>query len=84
MEVYNTDIPYKIGHPNSGFNIAYEVRDCEFGQGLFAAQKIPTGTKVWSFRAGINVMQFDEASLTEKLSKLNHESARRFLQLTFG
>ena len=75
MEVFNSDFPYKIGHPNSGFNIAYEVRDCEFGQGLFAAQKIPKGTKVWSFRAGINVMQYNETSLTEELSKMSPENA---------
>ena len=36
MENLSSDIPYQMGHPNSGFGIEYEVRDCEFGKGLFA------------------------------------------------
>ena len=45
-----SEIPYKMGHPNSGFKIAYEVRDCEYGKGLFATEKIPKGTKIWTYR----------------------------------
>ena len=44
----------------SGFKVPYEVRDCEFGKGLFVTALVPKGQMVWEYKAGYNVLEFNE------------------------
>ena len=84
MENQEKDTLYKMGHPNSGFRVAYEVRECEYGVGLFATEDIPEGTMLWEYMAGKNVIEFDEASLKEHLSKMTFEQAQNMLIHSYG
>ena len=78
------DTLYKLGHPDSGFRVAYEVRECEYGVGLFATERIPEGTMLWEYMAGKNVNEFNEASLKEHLSKMSFEQAQNMLIYSYG
>ena len=69
----------------AGFHAPYEVKDCEYGRGLFAAVDIPKGTLIWKYRGGkpgtpgINVAQYhNEAEGLARLVELGTEEARLF------
>ena len=51
--------------------VAYERKDAGMGigDGLFALQKIESGTLVWKFSAGVNVNIYNGEESSEKLAK---------------
>jgi hypothetical protein len=60
-----------------GFHVEYEVKDSQFGKGLFAKTFIPKGTLLWKYKpgaqgeAGINVLSFrTEAEARARLEEL--------------
>ena len=61
---------------NSGFHIAYEVRECEYGKGLFAKSNVPVGAIVWEYKKDVNIKEYNEAEYLEKLSTLTLEDAK--------
>jgi hypothetical protein len=64
--------------------IPYEVRDSDFGRGLFATEFSPAGSLVWQYNNGVNIMEYDEQSANAHIATLTFQEAQRFLDLTYG
>ncbi len=64
----------------SGFKYKYEIKECQYGLGLFAAEDIPKGAVIWHFNPPHNVRTFKNAEEVENhLSKLTTEEATFFM-----
>ena len=68
-----------------GFHVGYEVRDSQYGKGLFATHDIPSGTLLWKYSSGalgapgVNVASFaSEAEARARLEALGSPEARVF------
>ena len=44
-----------LSETKAGFQVGYEVKECEYGQGLFAKEFISKGTLIWKYVKGVNV-----------------------------
>lgn len=64
--------------------IPYEVRDSEFGRGLFTTAFVPSGTLVWRYENGVNIREYDSQSASAHLATLSFQESQRFLDLTYG
>jgi len=73
-------------------SIPYEVRDTEFGKGLFALADVKAGELVWEYRSvlskksgrSVNVIEYDQAATVKHLAALTHEEAVHFMDMTYG
>ena len=54
---------------SAGMQVPYEVKDSEFGKGVFAKQNIKKGTLVWKFVRGVNVRSFKGPKATRDYLK---------------
>ena len=66
-------------------NIKYELRDNEYGKGIYVLEDIKVNTCIWTYKLNKNVFEYSaEQTITylESLSTL--EEQQRFLDLTFG
>jgi SET domain-containing protein len=64
--------------------IPYEIKDTEYGLGLFAIVDIPVNTLVWQYKKGINIIEYDEEAALEHLATKTYKECQRFLDLTYG
>ena len=65
---------------SSGFKFKYEIKECQYGLGLFAAEDIPKGEVIWHFNPPHNVRTFRNAEEIEAhLAKCTHEEAQFFM-----
>ena len=64
--------------------IPYEVRESEFGKGLFAAAFVSEGSLVWEYEKGVNITEYDEQAANAHLAGLTFQECQRFLDLTYG
>lgn len=81
--------PKALPHDDScapGFHVGYEVRDCEFGKGLFATHFIPSGTLLWKYKSapkgapGVNVWSYTcDAEVRARLAELTPERQQFFM-----
>ena len=61
-------------------SIPYEVRDTDFGKGLFATSDVKAGSLVWEYRSvssnksgkKVNVIEYDQATTIKHLATLTH------------
>ena len=67
-----------------GMQIPYEVRDTEWGKGLFTTAKVQCGSLVWAYCKGVNINEYDEASANAHLATKSFTECQRFLDLTYG
>ena len=67
--------------------ISYEKKNSalDIGDGLFAKQFVPTGTLVWKYTAGVNVLVYDGKAATNRLANVpTLEMAQNWLDMTYG
>ena len=63
-----------------GFKVGYEIKECQYGLGLFATEDIPKGAMIWNFNPPGNVRTFKNAEeISDHLSKLSPEEATFFM-----
>lgn len=68
------------GQNGDGFNVQYEVKECDYGLGLFAKQFIPRGSLIWKWRPGVNVNAYSNIQeIQERLSAMNKEEQDFFM-----
>ena len=66
-------------------NVNYEIKDNEFGKGIYVLENVKAGTRIWTYKLNDNVFEFNETqsiSYLESLSNLTLQ--QRFLELSFG
>jgi hypothetical protein len=66
----------------AGFHVGYEIKDGEFGKGLYAVHHIPAGTLMWKYQSGprgapnVNVWSYtSEESARTRLGEVSKEDA---------
>jgi hypothetical protein len=64
--------------------VPYEVKDTEWGKGLFAAADIAEGTLIWEYKLGVNIVEYDEQAALAALSTRTYKECQRWLDLTYG
>ena len=63
-----------------GFKVKYEVKNSQYGLGLFAAEDIPKGAVIWHYNPPHNIRTFRNAEDIEAhLSKCTQEQAKFFM-----
>jgi hypothetical protein len=66
-------------------NIKYEIRNNEYGKGIFVLEDIKANTCIWTYKLNNNAFEYSE---DETISYLEHlptlKKQQRFLDLTFG
>jgi len=69
----------------SGFNVKYELKDAGVkGQGIFALEDIPYGTKVWGLVEGNHTVYRNESELRERIKGLSNEEIKHVLNHIWG
>lgn len=64
--------------------IPYEIKETEYGNGLFATAIIPAGTLIWKYAKDINIREYDGPAALSHLATMNFAECQRFLDLTYG
>ena len=66
-------------------NIQYEIRENEYGKGIYVLEDIKANTCIWTYKLNNNVFEYSEEESIIYLNSLPHlEDQQRFLDLTFG
>ena len=64
----------------AGFQVGYEVRECEYGLGLFAKEFIPKGKLIWKYMKGVNVNTYDNVEdIQKRLGSMNKDEQNFFM-----
>jgi hypothetical protein len=66
-------------------NIQYDIRNNEYGKGIYVLEDIKENTCIWTYKLNNNVFEYSEAETITHLNSLpTLEEQQRFLDLTFG
>ena len=66
-------------------NITYELRENEYGKGIYVLEHIKENTCIWTYKLNNNVFEFSEKESISYLENLpNLKEQQRFLDVTFG
>jgi hypothetical protein len=66
-------------------NIKYEIRENNYGKGIYLLEDIKANTCIWTYTLNNNVFEYSEEQSIVYLNSLpTLEDQQRFLDLTFG
>jgi len=66
-------------------NIKYEIRENNYGKGIYALEDIKANTCIWEHKLNTNVFEYSAEQTISHLNSLpTLEEQQRFLDLTFG
>ena len=78
---FNPEMDYfrfKLQPGVAGYQIAYKVKKCKYGKGIFAEEDIKKGAIIWKYKRGINVRSFKGENKTRaRLAQLPSDDARK-------
>ena len=64
----------------AGFQVAYEVKESPYGQGVFSKQFILKGTLIWKYKRGTNVTSYRTVEeVRARLGQLSKEEQEFFM-----
>ena len=64
--------------------IPYEIKETVLGKGLFTLSFVKSGTRIWTYRLNINVLEYDENESNIHLNILSKDKQHEFLDYSFG
>ena len=65
--------------------IPYRINNTVLGKGIFTLSFVKSGTRIWSYRLNINVLEYDETTSKIHLDALpSLDKQREFMDYTFG
>lgn len=68
-----------------GIKIHYSIRSEDFrGKGIFAEERISSGSLIWRYQCGFNVIEYDGNAAAVHLEKMSMIDAKYFLDATYG
>ena len=66
-------------------NVQYEIRENNYGKGIYLLEDIKANTCIWTYKLNNNVFEYSEEQSIVYLNSLpTLEDQQRFLDLTFG
>jgi hypothetical protein len=66
-------------------NIQYEIRENQYGKGIYVSEDVKENTCIWTYKLNDNVFEYSEEQSILHLNNLqNLKEQQRFLELTFG